>query len=318
MVQRIKLNGFSICDGEFVCYGVGIYHPANFMNHSCQPNALQVFLFQQSQLPSLFVTAFEDIPPNQEICISYTDTSCPTHIRRKQLRRNYFFRCTCDLCCNIQDDAIKMGILCPDCNDVVTRTADFSTAPLPPFNNHKNRYYQYQCDQCGRTGFDSIWKLLDRIEEEEEGQQHYYKNSSSDVDLEKLYNKIKKTCGVGSWYFQEAGEQLLKVTLNQLSEQANNPTEEQKVAWKALKLAEELLMVEQQQQQQQQKTISHFLQRQQLKYKAAKLRTFLIPDPRQSIKELEEILKEIQLYYPPNHEFLIGLRASLRNAMMMM
>ena len=180
MVQRIKLNGFSICDSEFVCYGVGIYHPANFMNHSCQPNALQVFLFQQSQPPSLFVTAFQDIQANQEICISYIDTSCPTHIRRKQLQRDYYFHCTCDLCCNIQDDTIKMGITCPDCKVsssssssssqfVVTRAANVSIMPLPPNNTlQQQRYHHYKCDQCGRTDFDSTWKLLDRVEEQQE------------------------------------------------------------------------------------------------------------------------------------------------------
>lgn len=43
--NRIAVNAFTVQDYLFSCDGVGIaiYHPANFINHSCHPNCVQVF-----------------------------------------------------------------------------------------------------------------------------------------------------------------------------------------------------------------------------------------------------------------------------------
>jgi hypothetical protein len=320
MIQRIKLNGFSICDGEFVCYGVGIYSPANFMNHSCNPNALQVFLFEQAKPPSLFVTAVQDVQPGQEICISYTDTSCPTHLRRRQLRRDYFFHCTCTLCCNIHDDSLRMGIKCPDCTTIsnVLRV-DACPAQLPSNHQQQPSKPHYRCDRCGRTDFEATWKLLNRFEEQPP------KDYCAREELEKIYADMKMICHGRSWYVHEAGERLLQSTLTQLAEEVNNPLEEQRVAWNALKLADELLMAAASHSASfrdiacsERQSISFFLQLQQVKYKAAKLRMFLIPDPHESMKQIEEVLTAIGPYYPPNHELQLGLRASLRNNVIMM
>lgn len=100
MLNRIKLNGFSIADGESVALGIGLYPSIpSYMNHSCQPNAIQTFLYgQDHQPPSLFVTTCSNIQPGQEICISYIDNSCPYHLRRPRLQHNYFFYCHCDAC----------------------------------------------------------------------------------------------------------------------------------------------------------------------------------------------------------------------------
>jgi hypothetical protein len=44
-ISRIKTNGFSVCNGESIALGVGIFAEASNMNHSCRPNALHTFSY---------------------------------------------------------------------------------------------------------------------------------------------------------------------------------------------------------------------------------------------------------------------------------
>ncbi|KAG7357042.1 methyltransferase UbiE family protein [Nitzschia inconspicua] len=303
LIQRIRINSFSLCDGEFVSYGVGLYYPANFMNHSCRPNAIQTFLFHQGQLPSLHVTAFEDIGCHQEICISYTDTSCPTHIRQEQLRSNYFFNCQCDACNDIQTNTRKIGLKCPTCrNGRVIIWTESSTMPAGASR-------RYRCEKCGRTDFAPTCSLLQAFEN------HYnshFDGCSPDDQLQ-IYLGLKQNCKMSSWFVQEAGEQLLQSHLDQLSEQYGNPQEEQKAAWQAFELAEKLL--EGSEDPNMSLSTSEWLRRQLLRYKAAKLQLFVMPDPRQSIHELQQIFSSLLLYYPKDHELILGLQTTLQNAM---
>ncbi|KAG7360859.1 methyltransferase UbiE family protein [Nitzschia inconspicua] len=303
LIQRIRINSFSLCDGEFVSYGVGLYYPANFMNHSCRPNAIQTFLFLRGQLPSLHVTAFEEIRSHQEICISYTDTSCPTHIRQEQLRSNYFFNCQCDACNDIQTDTRKIGLKCPTCrNGRVIIWTESSTMPAGASR-------RYRCEKCGRTDFAPTCSLLQAFEN------HYnshFDGCSPDDQLQ-IYLGLKENCKISSWFVQEAGEQLLQSHLDQLSKQYGNPQGEQKAAWQAFELAEKLL--EGSEDPNMSLSTSEWLRRQLLRYKAAKLRLFVIPDPRQSIHELQEIFSSLLLYYPKDHELILGLQTTLQNAM---
>jgi hypothetical protein len=344
MVHKIKVNGFSIYGGEeFTAYGVGIFGTPSYMNHSCRPNVLQTFLFQQGKPPSFYVTVFQDIEPNEEICISYTDTSCPKHIRRKRLNQEYYFLCTCEACDNsnddnggnnrggssniakTNDDSRTIGIRCQDCkkSSVVIRVEErmAPTRPSPV----------YRCTECNKTDFESALKLL-RDFDDQISKRGYSKicrptlNSSTD-DMNKTYKSLKNICNMDSWYVQEAGENVLQYYLNELSMQRDNPLQEQQTAWRALKIAEELLVDDTSSLSLSSSFLtttkdtltvstSAFLKYQQLRYKAAKLRLFLVPDPRQSIRDLEIVLKSLSPFFPSDHELIIGLKACLANAMM--
>jgi SET domain len=286
---------------------VGLYHPANFINHSCRPNAIQTFLFQQGQLPSLHVTSFEDIGCHEEICISYTDTSCPTHIRQEQLSANYFFDCLCDTCFNILDDSRKFGIQCPSCKKGPVVSIESMVKPAHPAGRTA-----FHCQECGRTDFDSTLELLQSFEQEY--QNNFQKHFTMGPRLER-YQELKDKCRMTSWYVQEAGEQRLQSHLDRLSEQSGNPSGEQDAAWRALQLAEELLQPTKDDDIWKKLSTSEFLRVQQLRYKAAKLRLFVLPDPRQSIHELQEILSSMSRYYPKEHELILGLQDTLQGAM---
>lgn len=70
LASIISVNAFTIQDYLFNYEGVaiGLYYPANFINHSCRPNAVQLF-----DNKTLRVLALGDIEPDEEITISYLD-----------------------------------------------------------------------------------------------------------------------------------------------------------------------------------------------------------------------------------------------------
>ena len=99
MIHRVKMNGFSIADGESIALGIGVYATPSFMNHSCRPNVVQTFLYARNAAPpTLFLTAYDDITAGEEIVISYLDNSSPRHIRRARLEKDYLFVCDCPAC----------------------------------------------------------------------------------------------------------------------------------------------------------------------------------------------------------------------------
>ena len=311
MVHRIKVNGFSICEEEFVAYGVGLYSTPSFMNHSCRPNVLQTFSFQQAKPPSLCLTAFQDIASDQEICISYTDCSCPSHMRRGRLERDYYFTCTCEACdksVRNQEDAEIIGIRCSDCKSSRLIRVDEGINPTLSV---------FRCTECGKTDFENALQLIGMFESN--NNKHGNSKAHTVKELNKIYQNLKEICSMDSWYVQEAGEQLLQEVLEELSLQSGNPIHEQQTAWKALKIAEELLDEPPSSGRTTKASLvstSAFLKHQQLRYKAAKLRLFLIPDPRQSIQDLENVLSSLSPYYSKDHTLIVGLKECLANAMM--
>lgn len=74
---------------------VGLYlHPyAAFINHSCEYNSVVGFDGDE-----LFVKAIRPIKADEQIFISYVDTTNPYSIRRKQLSERYYFDCNCSKC----------------------------------------------------------------------------------------------------------------------------------------------------------------------------------------------------------------------------
>lgn len=74
---------------------IGLYlHPfAALMNHSCDYNSVVGFDGDQ-----LFVKAIRPIQKDEQIFISYVDTTSPYERRRAELRERYYFDCRCSKC----------------------------------------------------------------------------------------------------------------------------------------------------------------------------------------------------------------------------
>jgi len=327
MVHRIKVNGFSITyEEDFERIGIGLYGIPSFMNHSCRPNALQTFLLRSGTPPSLCVTAFRDILSQQEICISYTDTSCPSHVRMKRLEEDYLFTCTCEACDNnsdLQDDSKTMAIRCLDCDNQSSLSSCSSVirthSGMAPGCRHV-----YQCTKCSKTDFEPTLQQLEKFEKETLNCRTVMENQPK--KLNKTYQNLKSICHMESWYVQEAGDRMLQYYIDKLPMQKDDPAQEQHTAWAALKIAEELMGNELPSMSSGSAvsttrtndfiSTSVFLRHQQLRYKAGKLRLFLIPDPRQSVQELQQVLISLKLYFSEDHAVILGLRACLANARM--
>jgi [histone H3]-lysine4/36 N-trimethyltransferase SMYD len=63
------------------------------MNHSCSPNAAVVFDQNFASIRSI-----RNIEPNEQVTISYVDSTFKRARRRKELREQYFFECCCAGC----------------------------------------------------------------------------------------------------------------------------------------------------------------------------------------------------------------------------
>ena len=63
------------------------------INHCCSPNAVIVF-----DGPRLSVRALNPIKSDEEIFISYVDSSAPFGVRQAELKDQFFFTCHCDKC----------------------------------------------------------------------------------------------------------------------------------------------------------------------------------------------------------------------------
>jgi SET and MYND domain-containing protein len=292
IATKIKRNGFSVCDGESVALGVGLYGTPCATNHSCKPNAIQTFLFGQQRLPTLLVTTSEHISSNHEICISYIDNSCPRWMRRERLQSDYRFWCTCDLCQNDKQESRIVGLRCTECKSGKRVMLVKSLAPSPQ---------SYKCPTCGHDDFTRQLHILSSFVSQS--------GVSSLKDMEDVYARLRGLCFPDSWYVQEAGERVVQALLDLLGEQADNPSDQRKTASRALDILDELQVGEIY------KPTSS-VRSSILTYKAAKLRLFLLPDPRHAIVELQTVLKVLSVYYPKNHELIVGLQQSLIEAMM--
>lgn len=98
-------NAIDLHSGTFMNNeGSGLYAKQSTINHSCEPNAVVEFPFNNHEL---VVNASKSINAGEEILISYLD-ECELersrHSRVKMLRENYLFVCDCGKCLAQQDD----------------------------------------------------------------------------------------------------------------------------------------------------------------------------------------------------------------------
>jgi len=78
---------------------------AALINHSCKPNAHIVSEGNELRLRSL-----EQIPAGVELTITYTDPSYDTAFRRRRLKYDYFFHCTCVLCTSAGNGSTQASV----------------------------------------------------------------------------------------------------------------------------------------------------------------------------------------------------------------
>ena len=292
VVNRIKLNGFSICDGESVAIGVGLFDTPSFMNHSCKPNAVQTFLYGCGQSPYLYLTAYEQIQPNQEVSISYIDNTCPRTLRQQRLENDYFFHCTCKACEDIDYDSKVIGLLCSNCNSREPAIQIQVEAPSP---------VSHSCKSCGNIDFTKQREIL-----------YDFQSQPPPTSIEKLkqsYLNLKRLCSAESWYVQESGDRLVQSLLGLLGEQSESPQNQQQTGFETLSVLNDLLDCTLE------TTASNLFRQTIRRFKAAKLRLFLLPDPSKSIADLNMVRNDLSVYYPENHELMVDLRSCVQNTM---
>ncbi|XP_029448919.1 histone-lysine N-methyltransferase SMYD1 isoform X2 [Rhinatrema bivittatum] len=90
----INCNGFTLSDQRGLqAVGVGIFPNLCLVNHDCWPNCTVIFNNGKIELRSL-----GKINKGEELSVSYVDFLNLCEERRQQLKRQYYFDCTCEHC----------------------------------------------------------------------------------------------------------------------------------------------------------------------------------------------------------------------------
>ncbi|PLB48078.1 SET domain-containing protein [Aspergillus steynii IBT 23096] len=90
---RLDLNSFNMTNPSYDRIGLYLHPFAALINHSCDYNSVVGFDGDQ-----LFVKAIRPIQKDEQIFISYIDTTNPYQLRRTELRERYYFDCQCSKC----------------------------------------------------------------------------------------------------------------------------------------------------------------------------------------------------------------------------
>ncbi|KAL4075138.1 hypothetical protein V8B97DRAFT_1867380 [Scleroderma yunnanense] len=97
LFSRCGNNNFTI-HSHFTTIAHGIFPLASrLFNHSCLPNAIAKYIFNPAEEVQMVVVAIRDIPPGEEICITYVDPAL-LETRQKMFQITYGFTCTCASC----------------------------------------------------------------------------------------------------------------------------------------------------------------------------------------------------------------------------
>ena len=100
ILERMKVNAFTITTSNGESLGIGLFQTAHYMNHSCRPNITQSFTIgRPGKLPQLNLQSKVAIPANEEMTISYIDSIGQNRKERQaELKKSYHFDCQCALC----------------------------------------------------------------------------------------------------------------------------------------------------------------------------------------------------------------------------
>ena len=93
LLSVLSCNGHTPCNEELEPIGLGLYPLAALTNHDCDPSSAQSFEGEQ-----LVLRALRPIATADAITIGYVDLAASAAARRAELRRGYYFECTCARC----------------------------------------------------------------------------------------------------------------------------------------------------------------------------------------------------------------------------
>lgn len=89
----LMCNSSRLVTATFDPLGLALDPRSAAVNHSCEPNAVVVF-----DGPKLSVRALKPLKVDEEVFISYVDSSAPYGVRQAELQDQYFFTCQCKKC----------------------------------------------------------------------------------------------------------------------------------------------------------------------------------------------------------------------------
>ncbi|XP_072433194.1 histone-lysine N-methyltransferase Smyd1-like isoform X2 [Chiloscyllium punctatum] len=100
----INCNGFTISDQRGLqAVGVGLFPNLCLVNHDCWPNCTVILNNGKIEL-----RAIQKIKAGEELTVSYVDFLKLSAERRSQLKKHYYFDCTCEHCTKgIKDDLMQ-------------------------------------------------------------------------------------------------------------------------------------------------------------------------------------------------------------------
>lgn len=136
ILSLIRINATKLYDEDFHDYGLGVFYPNCYINHSCNPNCVSIFINS-----SQYIKAIREISPGEEVTIAYCDIMQPKSERRAFLYSLFNFECHCARC-ESEDlgDIIASSMRCEYCPghiplveesnlqcSVCQKSADFNT-----------------------------------------------------------------------------------------------------------------------------------------------------------------------------------------------
>ncbi|EHA99115.1 SET and MYND domain-containing protein 1 [Heterocephalus glaber] len=115
----INCNGFTLSDQRGLqAVGVGIFPNLGLVNHDCWPNCTVIFNNGNHEaVKSMFHTqmrielrALGKISEGEELTVSYIDFLNVSEERKRQLKKQYYFDCTCEHCQKRLKDDLFLGV----------------------------------------------------------------------------------------------------------------------------------------------------------------------------------------------------------------
>ncbi|XP_027716981.1 histone-lysine N-methyltransferase SMYD1 [Vombatus ursinus] len=159
----INCNAFTLSDQRGLqAVGVGIFPNLCLVNHDCWPNCTVIFNNGNHEaVKSMFHTqmrielrALGKISEGEELTVSYIDFLNISQERKKQLKKQYYFDCTCEHCVKgIKDDLFLAVKEDPKpSQDVVKEVTQFSKDTLEKIDKARSEGLYHEvvklCREC--------------------------------------------------------------------------------------------------------------------------------------------------------------------------
>ncbi|XP_007477777.1 histone-lysine N-methyltransferase SMYD1 isoform X2 [Monodelphis domestica] len=146
----INCNAFTLSDQRGLqAVGVGIFPNLCLVNHDCWPNCTVIFNNGKIELRAL-----GKISEGEELTVSYVDFLNVSQERKKQLKKQYYFDCTCEHCeKGIKDDLFLAVKADPKpSQDVVKEVTQFSKETLEKIDKARSEGLYHEvvklCREC--------------------------------------------------------------------------------------------------------------------------------------------------------------------------